>query len=673
MRGLKNEKNRSNRGLTEGLLLALFPVLTLFSFLGTSDFPPYWRFACSLFSSLGCLVCALTLYRNPRIGKFAAIFTLLSFAAVLFPYAVSRPFVALPAGLILVFCSFQLYDFNVKSLRGSSTEANVSGKRVLGAAGFSFFFTVISAVFIPPEDTILRHSMLATMGVVTQLLFALWAWTELRGFWKYPVYGWNVLSLLLLGGASFFFRHMELTLLFSLLPVFALSARIGRGLAEGEHWWTVLLTHPARLLLTTFLLLCVAGTFLLSLPGSTTHGISILDAAFTSVSAVCVTGLVVLDTAKDFTGQGQFILICLIQLGGLGIMSITAAAIYAAGKRLSLNQELMVREMTYRDDKTDLSHVLYTILRYTFCLELIGGIILSLLFLRNGMPFGKALAEGFFTSISAFCNAGFSLNSANLVAYQQDAFILNTVALLIIFGGIAPSVSILLPKWIRRKQVPLGAELVFVTTLVLIVAGTFFMLVFEWNGVLKDLNVWAKLNNAFFQSVTLRTAGFNSVDIGGISSPTVLMMVFLMFVGGSPGGTAGGIKTTVLAIFTLTFWNNIMNRNENVCRGRNIPPATLAKAITIVFSYALLLSLVILMLITTQNLPTKTLIFEATSAIGTVGLSMNTSPLLDEVGRLLIIFTMFAGRVGPMTLFMLLAEQRSDSRNRYPDANLQLT
>jgi trk system potassium uptake protein TrkH len=199
------------------------------------------------------------------------------------------------------------------------------------------------------------------------------------------------------------------------------------------------------------------------------------------------------------------------------------------------------------------------------------------------------------------------------------------------------------------------------------------MMAFEWNGVLSGLSVGDKIHNAWFQSVTLRTAGFNSVDIAAIVSPIFLIMVTFMFIGGSPAGTAGGVKTTTIGILAMTFWANVTNKNDIVTRNKRIHPSTVYRAIAIVISGITVWFMVVLMLQVTQPGTARSLIFEATSAIGTVGLSTGATSLLDEIGKIIIIIAMFAGRIGPMTLFMLLTEEKSISASRYPEERISLT
>jgi trk system potassium uptake protein TrkH len=237
----------------------------------------------------------------------------------------------------------------------------------------------------------------------------------------------------------------------------------------------------------------------------------------------------------------------------------------------------------------------------------------------------------------------------------------------------APATSLLIPSWLTGKRVPIPAKISLVTSAALLLIGTFCVLAFEWTGVLSGLSIADKIQNAWFQSVTLRTAGFNSVDIGHISSSTFLIMILFMFIGGSPGGTAGGVKTTTIGILAMTFWSNIANKDEIIAQNRRIHSSTIYRAVTVVVAGFALWFLVVLMLETTQQISTRDLLFEATSAIGTVGLSTGATSMLDEIGKVIIILAMFAGRIGPVTLFMLLSNEQPVSDTRYPIESVSIT
>ncbi|MFO7913692.1 MAG: potassium transporter TrkG, partial [Desulfotignum sp.] len=337
-----------------------------------------------------------------------------------------------------------------------------------------------------------------------------------------------------------------------------------------KSFWEIFLSHPARVLVVTFLGLCTMGTLLLLLPiAAENRAIGFVDAAFTAVSAVCVTGLIVLDTPNDFTGYGQFFILVLIQLGGLGIMGITTVGLHTMGRRLSLTHERVLASIADTSHK-DLVHSLITILKFTFAAEGMGAIMLTFLFYTAGDTAAQAAWRGIFTAVSAFCNAGFALQSDSLMSYHTKPLVLHTVAILIIFGGMAPATSLVIPRWLSGKNVPIPARIALTASIVLLVLGTVFIMAFEWGGLLAGLSIPDKIQNAWFQSVTLRTAGFNSLDIAAIAHPTFLFMLVFMFIGGSPGGTAGGVKTTTIGILAMTFFANITNRKEVILQNRRI-------------------------------------------------------------------------------------------------------
>jgi len=459
---------------------------------------------------------------------------------------------------------------------------------------------------------------------------------------------------------------------FSFLSLFLLP-RNPAVFDHKEQRWDFLLNHPARILLATFSGLCLCGTGLLALPGATEKGgIDLIDAAFTSVSAVCVTGLIVLDTPRDFTVFGQFSILLLIQLGGLGIMTIATVGLQAMGRRLSLRQERLLTTMTDTAHK-DLFNSLAIILKFTLVAETLGSVLLAALFYSTGDSAAQALWRGIFTAVSAFCNAGFALQSDSLIAYQENPLLLFIISSLIIAGGLAPATSLMIPKWLTGKPIPISSRIALITTAILLLAGTFLIMVCEWNGFLTKMSFGKKLLNAWFQSATLRTAGFNSVKMGNPANPTFLIMLVFMFIGGSPGGTAGGIKTTTLGILAMTFWANITNRGQIIIQNRRLHPATIYHAITIAVSGIVIWLVIVLMLESTQPLSARNLIFEATSAMATVGLSTGATAFLDEIGKTIIIIAMFVGRIGPLTLFMLLSEEQTTSEAMYPVENISIT
>ncbi|MHB8810166.1 MAG: potassium transporter TrkG [Desulfobulbaceae bacterium] len=656
----------------EGALMTLAPVPFILAItMEDAATPPLWRLIAATIAALACLAAALLLLRRPRTGQVLAVVMVTASVVTVYPYLAADPVAALLGAAAVIIALFAVKDFQV---RMEQQRQSTSEDRCLQRAQWSAAMVpllVVVAVFVDSARHALADAALAVSVVVTLILVIHWLWRRSPG--KRSL-GWTGLSVLVAGGVVSLLPAGQIrpsALAAGLLTILALpNARMSQDI-HGQ-WWEALVSHPARVLLSTFLGLCALGTVLLLLPGATARGISLVDAAFTSVSAVCVTGLIVLDTPRDFTPFGQALILLLIQLGGLGIMSITTVALHVMGRRLSLRQERLMTIMTDTGHH-DLLASLITVLRFTFVAEVLGAVALTLFFFQAGDLFGTALWRGVFTAVSAFCNAGFALQTDNLISYQGNPFILHVVALLIICGGLAPATCLLVPRWLAGRQVPLTMRLALVASAVLLAIGTLLILVFEWSGFLAGMTFAGKISNAWFQSVTLRTAGFNSVDITGVTAPVFLVMLCWMFIGGCPGGTAGGIKTTTIAVLALTFWASITGRGEVIARNRRIDPGTINRAITIVGSGLLLWFVLVLMLEITQQIPVRDLIFEVTSALGTVGLSTGATPRLDGIGKIIIMWAMFIGRIGPMTLFMLLSEEHPPGGSRYLDARITLT
>lgn len=667
-------------GFKEGCLLVLSPLPLLFSGWRSESVFPYLPAECcaAILCSFSLAWCAFSLCFRRRTARVAGIAALVFAGLALFPEIIRSPLTALLYLVSGIWGIRILWEESGKKVLEQDFPAIRIRRASGGCAGvflLLLFFTLTGKAadrfFQPPVGRPdLKSELLLASCLIFLCLYGV-AGRHHIGKWKHAIWSWCFFSFLLLVlAAAFRLTFLQPAVFLVILPMIP---RMALTLIGTERFAVdTILTHPLQLLLTTFLLLCLSGTLLLRMPGAAENSISLLDAAFTAVSAVCVTGLVVLDTGKDFTPLGQFFILLLIQLGGLGIMSIASAAMYSLGKRISLNQESVMNSLTDTGSGGDLRHALLLILKYTFLMETTGAAILSLAFRLTGENWLRACGEGIFTAVSAFCNAGFSLRSGNLTVFQNSPLILYTVLFLIIAGGLPPAVAVFLPSWLRRKRVPLFAHLIFSVTGILLVGAFIGILVLEWNGVLGGLSLAGKINNAWFQSATLRTAGFNSVDLEPLQASTLLLMCFMMAAGGSPGGTAGGFKTMVLGILFLTFWNRIRNQDQVICRDRRIPDSAVLQSVTILAAYSLLLALSIFMLLQTQFLPARKLIFEAFSALGTVGLSLNTTPHLDEIGRVIVILTMFAGRIGPVSLFMLLNGPPVSSKTHYPEMKIPL-
>ena len=439
----------------------------------------------------------------------------------------------------------------------------------------------------------------------------------------------------------------------------------GRAPAALPLWGK--LSAPSLFALS-FVALILGGTLGLQvLPGIYAGpGLSWLDALFTVTSAVCVTGLIVVDTATYFTSFGQAWLLVCIQLGGLGIIAFTSLVAALFGQRVSLRQrDLSASALTDVAPHVDARRLLRDVVRFTVLIEAVGALVLTGLFLRH-YPFGTALWYGVFHSISAFCNAGFSTFSSNLMGFQLDAPILLTVAALVVLGGLGFLTIEEIELWVkaaRRKQrfrLSLHSRLVLAATALLLVGGMVGGYVFERDVTLAGLSEPYKWVNAFFFSATARTAGFNSIDYDAATAPANFLTILLMFVGGSPGSTAGGAKTTTFALLALMAWARFRGRSSVGAWSRTVPQETLDRAISQVMLCMVVVTAGIMLLAAFEgrhDAEAKFLgyMFESVSAFNTVGLSMNVTPTLSVPSRIVTVLLMFIGRVGPVTIAAALA------------------
>jgi len=446
---------------------------------------------------------------------------------------------------------------------------------------------------------------------------------------------------------------------------------------EAGGVWAPIVNHPERLIVVTFAILCLVGTVLLGLPASSATGVGldIFDSAFTAVSAACVTGLSVVDTGKDFSPLGQGFLLLIIQIGGLGIMTFSTAALRLFGQRVSLKHEGVMARVANTEDRSSLFAATYQVIAITLAIEALGAVVLFSSYIEGGLSGGDALWKAIFTSVSAFCNAGFALDSDSLMAFSGEPAVLHTIALLIIAGGLSPAAVVALPKLFRRRsELSLQVRAVFLATAALLLFGFVTYLAFEWNRSLGGMDYDDRIHNAWFQSVTFRTAGFNSADLAATGPVTYLVMLSLMFVGGSPGGTAGGARTTTILVLFLAVMAAIRNKRDVIFGGRLIGHEAIYKAAA---AATVMLGLIFgasAALLLTQDMAPKTAIFEVVSALGTVGLTIGGTAELDGVGRGIIMACMFLGRIGVLTLFMFLSTRRGSIEDgwRRPRGNIDV-
>ncbi|MEZ2122937.1 MULTISPECIES: TrkH family potassium uptake protein [unclassified Corynebacterium] len=427
---------------------------------------------------------------------------------------------------------------------------------------------------------------------------------------------------------------------------------------------------PARLVAGAFAILITSGTLLLLLPFSRAGdgGADVVTALFTATSAVCLTGLIVVDTATYWSHFGQAVIVLLIQLGGLGIMTLATFTSWAVAGRIGLQSRLNAAAEGRGIHLGDVRTLLVATISFTVMAELIVGILLTFRFHSYGFNWAASVWEGGFHAVSAFNNAGFGLRSDNLVPYARDTGIVLPVAGAIIVGGLGYPVLLETALRIRRRtqgvrtlpQMSLTARFTLTGTALLILSGWVGYAALEWRGVLAEFNVSDKLLNSFFQSVTTRTAGFNTVDIGALHPSSLLLTDVLMFIGGGSGGTAGGVKVTTAAVLVAVVVAEIRGSEHVSAYSRRIPQRTIRQALTVIVLAGVSVAGVIgAMMLLAPEITTNRIVFEVVSAFATVGLSTGITPDLPPAGQLLLVPLMYAGRIGPITLVAALA-----TRNR---------
>lgn len=436
--------------------------------------------------------------------------------------------------------------------------------------------------------------------------------------------------------------------------------------------------NPSKVLVIGFAILILIGAVLLTLPISTENGqgLSFIDALFTATSATCVTGLVVVDTSDTFSMFGELVILSLIQIGGLGFMSFATFLFTLLGKKISLRERLLLKEAFNTTSTAGLVRLVKRIIFFTVITEMTGGIILSIRFSFD-MPIGQAIYFGFFHAISNFNNAGFDLMGEfrSLTDYVDDPIVVLTICSLIILGGLGFIVINELYEYRKKYRLSLHTKVVLNTTFILLVGATILIFLFEYGNdkTLGPLSPLGKGLGAFFQGVTPRTAGANTLPIADLTHATLFLTIFLMFIGGGSGSTAGGIKVSTFTVLMATVISQLKGKEDVVLFNKRIVIETILKALTVAMSGAMIVVMVTFLLsITEKGHVFIMYLFEATSAFGTVGLSMGLTPELSPIGRILIIFTMFIGRLGPLTLGFALTKKRRKEAYRHTKGNVMI-
>jgi trk system potassium uptake protein len=430
---------------------------------------------------------------------------------------------------------------------------------------------------------------------------------------------------------------------------------------------------PVQILAIGFAVVIFTGAALLSLPVSSASGEAtpFIDSLFTATSAVCVTGLVTLDTGTHWNYFGKTVIMMLIEIGGLGFMSFSTLIALMLGKRITLKERLIMQEAMNSFNLQGLVKMVKYILVFTFSVQLAGALILSTQFIPE-----YGLVEGFyygvFHSVSAFCNAGFDLigNFQSLTPFAENSVIILTISTLIVIGGLGFAVWAEIYSYKRIRKFSLHTKLVIVSTAALLIIGWMLMMLFEVNNsaTLGAMSVKGKLLNSLFASVTPRTAGFNSISTADMTTAGRFLTIILMFIGGSSGSTAGGIKITTFSIIILTAIAIIKGREDTEVFERRISNDIVRKSFVITtLAVVLVIGVTMLLSITEAGASLEYIFYEATSAFGTVGLTLGLTTELSFLGKIILSFTMYCGRLGPLTLALALARSNSNNKIKYPE------
>jgi trk system potassium uptake protein TrkH len=436
--------------------------------------------------------------------------------------------------------------------------------------------------------------------------------------------------------------------------------------------------NPTLVFLMSFFLTIIVGAILLLLPAATVSGekTSLLGAIFTSTSATCVTGLVLYDTGTHFTFFGQMIILLLIQIGGLGIMTISTAFAILLGQRMNLQSEQIMQNVTGESHRINMKNLITNVIFTTLAFELIGSLFLYKTFSHVFVSSNKVLYYSVFHSVSAFCNAGFALMPDSFSGFYSSWNINFVISLLIIFGGLGFSVFVDLRRNLISRFTPkrfsLHTKIVLLTTFTLILLGSVLYFISEYSNLMMSFSFKDRFLASFFQSVTTRTAGFNTIDISRLSKASVFISLFLMFIGASPGSTGGGIKTTTLAVIALSIKSLVRGNKDVSAFKRKINDENIRKVMALIALSMMFLIVMIFALLLIEPFSFQKILFEAISAFGTVGLSMGITAKLSSLGQICIIILMYIGRVGPLTLIFALSERSKPADFTYIEEKISI-
>ncbi len=439
------------------------------------------------------------------------------------------------------------------------------------------------------------------------------------------------------------------------------------------------LIHPPRLLALSFLIAILAGSLLLLIPASTVSGsIKIIDALFTATSAICVTGLVVVDTGTYFSSLGQAIILVLIQLGGLGIMTFSSFILVTAGRSVSLTDKLVVEGSFRPSAISSFRELVRDVFIFTFSIEFLGALLLLVRFGQK-WPLPRAAVLSVFHSISAFCNAGFSLFSENLISFRGDVMVNLVMMLLIVLGGLGffvlQEIKLALKNAFNGERIKfsLHTKLVTSITVGIITGGAALVFLADYNLGLSGLSLKEKILVPVFHTVSARTAGFNTIDLNQLSVASVMILILVMFIGASPGSTGGGVKTTTFGVIFAFVRSRVKGYDVPRIFSRGIKNEDIIKAYTLIsLAMGLIFAATFALLIIQPELSLKAALFEVVSAFGTVGLSLGITSQLHPLSKLVLIMVMYIGRIGPLTMLYAFSRVKSAGNYQFVEENIMV-
>jgi trk system potassium uptake protein TrkH len=477
----------------------------------------------------------------------------------------------------------------------------------------------------------------------------------------------------LLSEGSFFRGYFFLVVVRNILLILKVFGRIRKF----TGYLNSIFSKPAQTVVLSFVIVILVGTLLLMMPFMTVDNyIRPIDAFFTVTSAVCVTGLIVVDTALYFTLAGKITILVLIQIGGLGIMLLSYFMVFAFRRSVSLKDRTLLSFMLNESDMKGIVKSVKRIILLTFSIEFSGALLLFPVFIKGGNPLGLAIFHSLFHAISAFCNAGFALYSDSLESFRGNYLLNFTIAALIITGGISFSVLTELSSGIkglfRKKKInfSINTKVVLQVSAVLTLIGMLVIYKLEHLSMFYNRPLGEQYLSAFFQSVTLRTAGFNTISFSALGTGTLMLMIGIMFIGGASGSTAGGIKVNTLGVVWAYINSFRKGKEETLLYKHQVPKDQILQAFTVILFGVFSIFTVTFIMILTESGSPEAILFEAVSAFATVGLSTGITGHLTSVGKICIIILMFFGRIGPLTLLTASSRGEKSSQISYPEATL---